>query len=755
MRKNLPITRHEYVLPDGAMLVSKTDLKGRITYINDAFLEVSGFTSAELIGSAHNIVRHPDMPEAAFADLWETLKGGKPWTAVVKNRRKNGDHYWVLANVTPVHEGGAVTGYMSVRSKVTGEQISSAEELYARMRENPDGAPLIREGKIVSRFAASGLNLPAVLSLQAKSACGVGLLLLAGLLGLLGVLQPSLVATHRLTWAAVLGIAACSGAISQWLLNRRLALTLRASAAQVYEISQGHFESIFDSFGADELAALQQALQSLRTKVGFELVESRRAALDATRIRQALDVATANVMVADAQYDIVYANQSLQRMLTAAEADIRSVLPAFSADKVVGINIDTFHRNPAHQRSLLGKLTGTHRTRLHFGSRRIDVGFTPVMVDGRRIGTVVEWADRTGEVTIEEEVQSVVSSAGAGDLTRRLEIADKAGFYGKLSEGLNSLLDRNAELIREVQRLTREVASRAEEISRGNMDLSQRTEEQASSLEETVSSMEQMTLTVKQNADNAAQANQLVTAARQQAERGGVVVSGAVAAMESIDVASGKIADIIGVIDEIAFQTNLLALNAAVEAARAGEQGRGFAVVAGEVRSLAGRSATAAKEIKALIEDSVAKVAQGSKLVNESGTNLIAIVSSVKKVTDIVAEIAAASAEQAAGIEQVNKAVTGMDEMTQQNAALVEQAAAAAGSLLQQSRQFDAMMAKYKVTGEGAKPLALSGRQWVDRSSSAPAGGCRAADPESQLNVLCTTAHRGPFARASSSHTDK
>src|SRR3954451_13170350 len=212
--------------------------------------------------------------------------------------------------------------------------------------------------------------------------------------------------------------------------------------------------------------------------------------------------------------------------------------------------------------------------------------------------------------------------------------------------------------------------------------------------------MEEMTSTVKQTADNAGQANQLAMAARQQAEKGGAVVSNAVNAMSGINAASKKIADIIGVIDEIAFQTTLLALNAAVEAARAGEQGRGFAVVATEVRNLAGRSATAAKEIKALIQDSVAKVGEGSQLVDESGKTLEEIVGAVKKVTDIVAEIAAASREQSAGIEQVNRAVMQMDETTQQNAALVEEATASSQAMADQARELNEMMARYQVQGE-------------------------------------------------------
>ena len=275
-------------------------------------------------------------------------------------------------------------------------------------------------------------------------------------------------------------------------------------------------------------------------------------------------------------------------------------------------------------------------------------------------------------------------------------------------------------LVKRVKTAAAEVQTGAEEISKGNLNLSQRTEQQASSLEETASSMEEMTSTVKQTADNAGQANQLAMAARQQAEKGGAVVSSAVSAMGGINAASKKIADIIGVIDEIAFQTNLLALNAAVEAARAGEQGRGFAVVATEVRNLAGRSATAAKEIKALIQDSVAKVDEGSKLVDESGRTLEEIVNAVKKVTDIVAEIAAASREQSSGIEQVNKAVMQMDQTTQQNAALVEEASAASQAIVEQAQSLNGMIARYNVGGESA--AARAGRESRAGRHGAPFG---------------------------------
>jgi len=317
---------------------------------------------------------------------------------------------------------------------------------------------------------------------------------------------------------------------------------------------------------------------------------------------------------------------------------------------------------------------------------------------------------------------------------------------GRLLDSLKRMDAKLVDIVSGVRGSADAVGSAARQLSHGNDDLSQRTQQQAAALEETASSMEEMTATVKQNADNARQANQLAVGAREQAERGGAVVHRAIGAMGEINSSSRKIADIISVVDEIAFQTNLLALNAAVEAARAGEQGRGFAVVATEVRNLAQRSASAAKEIKDLIKDSVDKVKVGSELVDESGKTLSEIMESVKKVTDIVAEIAAASEEQSAGIEQVNNAVTQMDSVTQQNAALVEEAAAASKAMEQQSGELAAQIGYFRSDAAAAPRPQIASKPQLRAGASVAQKPARTAASAVPKNRAAETP--APLARA-------
>jgi aerotaxis receptor len=551
MRINMPVTGSEKILQDGDVIVSKTDTKGLITYINKTFMDISGFVEEELLGAPQNIVRHPDMPPVAFKDLWDTLQAGKAWKGLVKNRCKNGDHYWVEANANPIWENGQVVGYMSLRTKPSREQVEFAESLYRKIREGRARGWTVKEGRALRTGLAGWWNRMVNPTVKTRVIALTGFqILLASIFAVANV--------------SVTGFAS----ISAWLIGS-VALLLVGGAMSIYMT----------------MALLRAVLRPLR------------------------------------------------------------------------------------------------------------------------------------------EVEDIAMAVSSGDLTRRI-VVKTDDEIGRVLQGVKSINGNLRGIVTDVRGGVGNIATSAQEVAAGSNDLAQRTQESASALEETASSMEEMTSTVKQNADNSRQANQLATGARDQAEKGGDVVTKAVAAMNEINTSSKKIADIIGVIDEIAFQTNLLALNAAVEAARAGEQGRGFAVVASEVRNLAQRSAGAAKEIKGLISDSVEKVKTGSQYVDESGKTLGEIVGSVKKVTDIVAEIAAASQEQSSGIDQVNKAIMQMDEMTQQNAALVEESSAASRAMEEQAKGLDTMMMFFRLgSNDGAgRSSEVRRPRPVDTSGGADAG---------------------------------
>jgi aerotaxis receptor len=518
MRMNTPVTDTEVELSDNETIVSTTDRQGNITYVNPYFIEVSGFSEQELIGSPQNILRHPDMPVEAYADMWATIQSGLSWTGMVKNRCKNGDFYWVFANVTPVMENGRESGYMSVRTKPTRQQVSDASALYRNLKNgNPDRIAL-SQGTVVGTGVMARLGRLASLSLGQRIGLNLGFATLV--LALLAALNISASGQSWLTLLAVLAIV-CIGYL--WF-------------------------SLYQSV----IAPVRQALLASQIMAGGDLTQ-----------------------------------------------DIRT-------------------------------------------TRKDDVG----------------------------------------QLLRSLR---------QLRVNLHSIVG-------DVRSNFEQIGQATSEIAAGNMDLSGRTESQASALEETASSMEELASTVQQNTGNATQANMMATEAAVVAGKGGTIVAQVVTTMGEITTSSKRIVDIISLIEGIAFQTNILALNAAVEAARAGEQGRGFAVVASEVRNLAQRSASAAKEIKQLIDVSVERIGSGTVLAEQAGSTMRDIIASVDRVSSIMNEIALASREQSAGIAQVNDAVTQMDEVTQQNAALVEQAAAAAGSLQEQTLKVVQTLTVFKLT---------------------------------------------------------
>ena len=895
MRTNLPVTGKEVMLKEGEIIVSKTNLKGQITYINQTFLDIAGFTEQEVMGEPHNIVRHPDMPAEAFADLWDCLKAGRPWSGYVKNRCKNGDHYWVKANAAPIYENGTVTGYMSVREAASRDAIAAHEAAYAKIRAGKSGLVVVDgQGLPDNKLKLALRKLTLAHRATATVVVLIAFMALVGWMGLRGmgtlvgdtdklygehvveikslktvadlyavnivdtahkarngnITAPAALASIAEAKKGVAGIwpayaartdhppteralidaisakmkagdsavtdletllragdnaglakftadklypaidpigedvgkmievlikgaeaeagtahahydnfrnqalvlvlaAALAGLFLAWRLVQAIRAPIAKAEGYFKRFAEGKLDVDIPMTSRDEMSKVTEAAKIMQVKLGYDIAEEKIRADAMTRIKIALDNVSTGVMIADANRDIIYINSAVQRILKNAEPELKKALPTFNADKLVGESIDQFHKNPKHQADLLGNLKTTYVANLNIGSLHMRVTASPVLNErGDRLGAVAEWLDRTPEVMVEQEVESLIAAAGQGNFDTRLTLEGKDGFFRKLSEGLNKLsetvsiglndvarvlksiaqgdltqsidgqyegifgelkddtnttIERLREVVGQIKEATDLINTAAKEIAAGNTDLSSRTEEQASSLEETASSMEELNSTVKQNAENASQANQLARNSNDTAVKSGQMVQQIVSTMNGISESSRKIADIIGVIDSIAFQTNILALNAAVEAARAGEQGRGFAVVATEVRNLAQRSATAAKEIKELIAESTGKVDAGTKLVDEAGDSMEAVVASFQQVTGLVTDIANASREQASGIEQVTQAVGQMDEVTQQNAALVEEAAAAAESLEEQARALVQAVSMFKLDGNAAR----------------------------------------------------
>ncbi|PPU70980.1 methyl-accepting chemotaxis protein [Xanthomonas melonis] len=550
----------------------------------------------------------------------------------------------------------------------------------------------------------------------------------------------------------VLLIGIAGGLGLAFLFARSIVRNMRGAVSTATEIAGGKLDGQINVQGQDEVGELMRSMQRMQRDLKERIERDRTIADENLRIRTALDKSSTGTFITDPERVIIYANDAFMKIVAQYESSIRLASPEFDASKVIGQHIGYLGLSETTVRKAIAALErdGVTSFEERFGEVVLAQTVTGIKNEhGETTGEVCEWRDRTIEVQVEEEVARIVRAAASGDMSGRVETDGKQGFFLQLAQQLNGLLDANAASIEQISSLlsalsrgdltvrmhgqfsgvfaqmrddanataaqladivgrikssSTAINAAAGEIASGNTDLSHRTEQQAANLEETAASMEELTSTVKQNAESARQANQLAIGATGVASQGGEVVSQVVTTMSGIEASSKKIADIISVIDGIAFQTNILALNAAVEAARAGEQGRGFAVVASEVRTLAQRSAGAAKEIKGLIDDSVHKVAEGSALVRKAGATMADIVASVQRVTDIMGEISAASQEQSAGIEQVNQTIAQMDETTQQNAALVEEATAAARSMEEQAGHLAEAVSVFKLEEAAAAP---------------------------------------------------
>ncbi|WP_419591871.1 PAS domain S-box protein, partial [Thiolapillus sp.] len=394
---------------DGQFIVSTTDRKGIIQSINRDFIEISGFSSDELIGRNHNLVRHPDMPPEAFEDLWCTIKADKPWIGIVKNRCKNGDFYWVKANVTPMRDHGHVTGYMSVRTKPTRQEIEQADTLYKKVRAGETSLKPSRVERVMRYLGNMGMSKY------------LTLLQVASVPAMAGIAWLARQGADLSTLAMVIGGTAVFFTLAIHALKQYTQRPVNQAIAAMQQIANGDYFQRVETHRDDELGRLLQNIQSAQIRLGYEVNEIRQQANSLSRVQEALGSVNANIMIADQDLNIIYLNKAVKEMMRNAEDDIRKELPEFDSSSLLGTNVDIFHKNPAHQRGMMERLQDSFTTEFELGGRSLRLTANPIINEqGERLGTVVEWLDRTSEVAVEREIQSIVDNALMGNLTERV-----------------------------------------------------------------------------------------------------------------------------------------------------------------------------------------------------------------------------------------------------------------------------------------------------------------------------------------------
>lgn len=660
MRNNQPVSQREIELNVDDFLVSRTDTKGRITYANPAFIDISGFERAELIGAPHNLIRHPDMPPAAFENLWQTVKTGETWRGLVKNRCKNGDHYWVNASVTPIVEDGQVVGYTSVRVHASREAIAQAEQAYAEIREGRNKRRYLDKGQLRQKGVIQRLARVRLDTIRAKL---VGMIMVAGVLLLI------------------------SGGLGLYGLN--------ASGERLAQLNNNGLRDVIRLQQIDQTIA--QTRQAMIEPERMDLINQRfemgesieESAADVAAVWQEYYSRDVNMTELSNEFD-----QQLQAFLQNGMGQAASVLQAeetYQAFTGLDAVISVMTNDGRALSGMVNQLIA--QKQLSAEAMAVDAQQGQVAMVGAQaavLGVGLLLLILIGVLTLRSIIRPLKSATrftlqiAGGNLATKVP-PPRRDEVGQLMDSLNTMRKSLSSIIADVKSGIDVVTPAAQEIASGNEELSSRTEQQAASLQQTASSMEEMTATVRQNSENAQEARRLADNNAIQVTNTGELMTQLVDNMQRITQSSQQMADIISVIDSIAFQTNILALNASVEAARAGEHGRGFAVVAEEVRNLAGRSAGAAQEIRGLIDGSNREVGAGANLVAKAEAAISEVAEAARSVTQIMHEISAASEEQSHGITQVNQAVAEMDQGTQRNAVRVQETARAAVSLEKQA----------------------------------------------------------------------
>jgi methyl-accepting chemotaxis protein/aerotaxis receptor len=671
MRNNQPVNDHEYVLTETQSPFSRTDLNGTITFVNADFIEASGFSEEELIGQPHNIVRHPSMPSAAYADMWSYLKAGRSWTGIVKNRRKDGSYYWVMSNTSPMWENGAVVGYASVRMKPPASLLTTVRAAYTHIEQGNADRLEIERGWVVHAGAKGMMERLMGMKVAGRMTLLIGVMVLVaviiGLIGLRGLQssneQVSAMYREGSQATAYLDTIARAQHASQLQIAEALISGTPESALAVVSVIEKNNALIeltwktYLAIGHEENEKkVQNAFDAKNARYQNEAIKPALAALkgnDIAALRKIYsDVLKPQFLDLSGNIDEQIATQDVNSKLALQEAE--------SDYQMVRLE------------SLLAILMGAGVS-IYFGLR----------LSRSIVGPIQQAVSASKQIAV-------------GALNNHIKPKGRDE-TAELMAALFAMQRSLASMAHGVLGSARLINAESREISVGNQSLAARTEEQAVSLREAASDMEHVSNKVRKNVENAELANRVAKDAGQVALKGGTAMGLMVGTMDSIASSSNKITEIIGVIDGIAFQTNILALNAAVEAARAGEQGKGFAVVATEVRSLAKRSASAAKEIKLLIEDSVRQVEGGLTRVTDARATIDATISAVKNLETIVQDIAHSSSEQGVAIDHLALLVAQIDHATQQNVPIAAQAAASAQILASESRNLERSAAVFRL----------------------------------------------------------